>query len=183
MERIEIWKPINGYEYYMISNFGRVKSLKRTIIRKDGKPLQFEERILRGSKDTKGYIQVELKMNGKRKLMFVHRLVAEAFIDNPQNKKQVNHKDGNKLNNRVENLEWVTCSENIHHAWENGLNRPNHGERHGNAKLTEENVRYIKKYYKAHDKNYGSRALAKKFHVSTGPIDAIIGGKSWKHIQ
>ena len=166
-----------------MSNFGRIKTCEHSIIRKDGKPLSIPERYIEGSKDTKGYLQVELKKDGKRKIKFIHRLVAEAFIENPQNKEQVNHKDGNKLNNYASNLEWVTCKENIHHAWENKLNKPVVGEKHKNHKLTEEAVRYIKEHYKPRNREFGARALAKKFNVSPYPVMQIIKGKGWKHVK
>lgn len=180
----EIWKDIEGFEnMYQVSNLGKVKSLPRTILRKDGKKLQIKEQILKGSKDTKGYIQVELKKDGKRNIKVIHRLVANAFISNKDNKEQVNHIDGNKENNCISNLEWVTCQENIQHAWKNNLNVANYGEKHPNHKLTEEQVKYIKENYKPRDKEYGARALARKFNVSTGPIQNILSGKGWKSIN
>jgi len=110
----EQWKAIaecNG-EYY-ISDYGRVKSFKF------GK-----ERILKpqlvGYKPNQ-YYGVNLSKTNNRKKEQVHRLVALAFILNPENKPQVNHKDGNKLNNHIDNLEWNTCKENIQHAWDTGL--------------------------------------------------------------
>ena len=107
----EIWKPIaecNGE--YLVSNLGRVKSLKF------GK-----EKILKQS-NSMGYLRITLKKrDGKQKTPKVHRLVALAFIPNPNNKPQVNHKDGNKYNNHIDNLEWSTCQENVQHGWENGL--------------------------------------------------------------
>ena len=181
---IEIWKPIKNYEnIYEVSNLGRIKSLSRTIKRKDGKPLKIKEQILKGSKDTKGYIQVELKKDGKRYIKTIHRLVAETFIENKNNKEQVNHIDGNKENNCVYNLEWVTCQENIQHAWLNNLKVASYGENHPNHKLNEEQVKYIMKNYKPRNKEYGLRALARKFNVSTGPIQNIINGKGWKNIN
>lgn len=98
----EIWKYIKGYEgLYQVSNFGRVKSIKF------GK-----ERILKTFKNTRGYLQVNLCKNGKVKNYKVHRLVAEAFLDNTDNLPEVNHKDENKLNNNAENLEWCSAKHN-----------------------------------------------------------------------
>lgn len=114
----EVWKDIKGYEgFYQISNIGRVKSLvgwnRHRYIQR--------ELILKQTMSTTGYLKVELKKDGKRKSIKVHRLVASAFLDNPEGKKTVNHKDGNKTNNEVSNLEWNTHSENINHAFETGL--------------------------------------------------------------
>ena len=180
---MEIWKDIPGMEgIYQVSNLGRIKALKREILKNDGRILPIKEHFVKGSKDTKGYLQLDANICGKRILKFIHRLVAEAFLDNPKHLEQVNHKDGNKLNNCVGNLEWVTCEENIHHAWENGLNKALQGEKHGNHKLTAEQVIYIKTHYKKLDKKFGARALAKKFNVTPSPILLIVKGKAWKHI-
>ena len=106
---IEEWKDIKGYEgLYQVSNLGRVKSLKF------GK-----ERILKTGVDRYGYISVNLYKNNKRKLCKVHRLVAEAFIPNLENKPEVNHLDEDKTNNMVSNLEWCTRNENVNHGTRN----------------------------------------------------------------
>ena len=120
MNEIEIWKDIQGYEnYYQVSNLGNVKSLRRTIIRKNGRPYTEKEKILRQYEDNKGYMYVCLCFNGKIKSIKVHRPVANSFIFNENNKPQVNHIDYNKKNNRVENLEWCTNLENYIHARKN----------------------------------------------------------------
>lgn len=108
----EKWKYIEGTgNMYMISNHGRVKSFKR-----DSGGV-----ILSNTNRYGWYLTRQLIINGERKTLRIHRLVAEYFIPNPENKPQVNHKDGNKQNNHYSNLEWVTPHENIHHAINNGL--------------------------------------------------------------
>lgn len=99
---MEIFKEIEGYENYQISNLGNVKSLKF------GK-----ERILKPAKDKGGYLTVDLFKQGKHKTYKIHRLVAQAFIENPNNLPEVNHKDENPANNTIENLEWCTREYNI----------------------------------------------------------------------
>lgn len=118
----EIWKPIKGYEgIYEVSNLGRIKSLERKVYAdfKFGKTRTYKERILKPG-IVNGYQQVKLRDNSN-KIVYVHRLVAETFINNPNNYKTINHIDGNKQNNCVDNLEWCTQKENVRHAWETGL--------------------------------------------------------------
>lgn len=110
----EVWKDIKGYEkIYQVSNFGKVKRL--TFI--NGNVKLQKERMSTPTNNGHGYLIVGLSKNGKRKNFYVHRLVAETFLDNLNNLPQVNHKDGNKKNNRVDNLEWCTASENQIHSY------------------------------------------------------------------
>lgn len=114
----EIWKDIKDYEaMYQISDLGRVKSLAR-IIKHQNRHYR-KDKILKTSIDNHGYLQVTLCKNGKVKRFHVHRLVAQAFIPNPENKPQVNHIDGDRSNPRKTNLEWVTDRENKLHAYAN----------------------------------------------------------------
>ena len=108
----EIWRDVVGYEgLYQVSNLGRVKSLNYHIYGK--------ERILKPGNSSGGYFVVSLCKNSKRKPFYIHRLVATAFIPNPNNKPEVNNKDENKTNNRVDNLEWMTSKENINFGTHN----------------------------------------------------------------
>lgn len=111
----EIWRPVAGYENeYEVSNLGRVKSLERYVVRKDGSVRHLQERIIKQNLTKKGYLTVRLHKNGKSEEGKVHRLVAVAFLENPENKPQIDHIDGNKKRNIVSNLRWVTNYENSH---------------------------------------------------------------------
>lgn len=119
----EIWKDIEGYEgLYQVSNLGRIKRCSRKNMDSKARQRTFKELILKENIDKSGYCYVNLYKNEK-KAYKIHRLVAQTFIPNIQKKPQVNHKDGNKKNNTVKNLEWVTREENIQHAYKNNLIR------------------------------------------------------------
>lgn len=112
----EIWKDISGYEgYYQVSNLGNVKSMERIVERKNNETgnLPLKSRILSLNTYPKGYKKVTLRKNNTSKSFFVHRLVAEAFIPNPNNYPYVNHKDENPSNNHSDNLEWCTNEYNM----------------------------------------------------------------------
>ena len=127
----ECWKPIKDYEgIYEVSNYGRVKSLERVIYNSGTKNglYTIHEKIIkqRINKKRYGYCELSLHKNGKEKRFKVHRLIAEAFIPNPNKLPEVNHIDGNKENNHASNLEWCTSKENKEHAWENKLYNSEH---------------------------------------------------------
>ena len=144
----EIWKNIKDYEgLYQISNLGRVRSLKRNNT--NGK-------ILKTAINKRGYVIAYFSKNNKKYAKKIHRLVAEAFIDNLENKSQVNHIDGNKQNNNINNLEWVSQSENCKHAYQNKLfekqrnNARKKLSEHSTAKIVnqlDKNGNFIKKWY------------------------------------
>ena len=175
---IEIWKPVKGYEgLYEVSNTGKIKSLEKFV--DSGKCHRlFKEHLLKYGIDNKGYLRTNLAKCGINKTVKVHRIVAEAFILNPDNKPQVNHIDGDKQNNNVNNLEWVNQSENMKHAYINGL-KSNKGSKNPASKLTREQVIYIRNNYKAKDKVFGAIPLALKFRVNRKTISRITTGRYW----
>lgn len=116
----ETWRTIKGYEKYEVSNYGNVRSKDRIIFRKDGKTMRLNSVHLKSIEDRKGYLHVSLYNDKGIKTPPIHRLVAIAFIDNGNNLPQVNHIDGNKKNNCVDNLEWCDNKYNQIHALKNG---------------------------------------------------------------
>lgn len=173
---MEIWKDIEGFEgLYQISNMGRVKSLPRQIASR----YIPKERILSTIISTQGYPYANFCRDGIVKRMKLHRLVAKAFIPNPDNKPDINHIDAVRHNNEASNLEWCTKSENGLHAYRMGLNKgsrktKNNGESNGNKKITSDTARKI--YF-----DEGSnRVLAKKYGVGKTTIGSIKQGKAWR---
>ena len=173
------WKAIKGYEgLYEISNTGLVKALEKRVDR--GKCHRtWKSHIKRYGVDNNGYLRVSLSKEGVNKTHKVHRLVATAFISNPDKLPQVNHIDGNKQNNHVSNLEWCTQSDNMSHAYKNGLKR-NDGEFNSQSKLTQEDVNHIRAVYKPRDKEFSTVALGKKYGVHRKTITRIVTGQYWR---
>lgn len=121
---MEKWRDIQGYEgLYQVSESGGVKRLSHIAEYKDGAKHHYEERTLSPVLQATGYLTVTLCRGGEQRPVGVHRLVAETFIPNPDNKPQVNHIDGCKTNNKASNLEWCTAKENSDHAWRLGLSK------------------------------------------------------------
>lgn len=125
---------------------------------------------------------VSLGNKNDKKLFKIHRCVAESFIPNPDNKPMINHIDGVKTNNNVNNLEWVTGKENTQHAFKTGLASALKGTENPYAKLTKEQVMYIRENHIPKDKEFGSRALSKMFNVHHSTISNIIHYKSYKNV-
>lgn len=173
----EIWEDIENFKgVYQVSNKGRVRSLDRSIIDCLGR-CQFKRgKLLKLYKGKTGYFVVDLKTNDIRKMAKVHILLAQAFIPNPENKLQVNHKDGIKTNNNLTNLEWNTPSENLKHAYDNGLLKPHmlgkRGAKHPRHKkvMQIKNNRTIKIYN-------GSNEAARKTGLNQRNISTVCLGK------
>lgn len=173
----EIWKPIKGYEgLYEVSNLGRVKSLSFRNSRGT-----FKRDLIMKSENCHGYKRLSLSTNDVQKGFSVHRLVSQAFISNPDNKTQINHKDYDKTNNHVENLEWCTAKENTRHAVAGGRKGDNRGEKHGQSELTEAQVKRIR-LMKEITPNITQRVIANMFNVSQSQISHILLREQWKHI-
>lgn len=187
MEKEE-WKDVVGYEdYFKISNQGRVWS-KRT------------NKILKLLKSKNGYMILSSTIGGrggKYICLRVHRMVAEAFLPEPEDymkewaegtfykKVQVNHKDGNRVNNNISNLEWCTNKENRLHSLNNlgSIENVPRGVDSFISKLSEEEVRYILTNYTPRCKEFGSRALGRRFNVDHMQILRIVKRETWAHIE
>lgn len=127
----EIWRDVVGYEgIYLISSIGMLKGIDRVIKMKDGRSFFRKGRNITVRKTNFGYYDTRLCKNGGKKSVFLHRIIAEAFIPNPDNLPMINHINGIKTDNRIENLEWVSASGNSKHAYDNGLKKnPRHSHR------------------------------------------------------
>lgn len=166
----EIWKPILGYEeYYSVSNCGRIQRIKDSSWAKKGI-------FLKAHKDRCGYLQVNLYKKGSKRITIkLHKVVAMSFLGLIQGRKEINHKDGNKNNNSPSNLEYISHQENVRHAWDNKLCKPNFGR----AILNEVDVLKIRSEHFS-GKRYFELSL--KYKVSVYTIGEIIRRETWKHI-
>ena len=166
----EVWKDVKGFEgFYQVSNIGNVKRLISERV--------FAERLIGRTIDRYGYVKRVLCKNGKMFHFTEHRLVGVTFIDNPENKSTINHINGVKTDNKVENLEWNTNLENKQHAISTGLTDLK-GTKHPKCKLTEKQVLEIRKIGFSETRTY----LSKKYGVSRNNILGIIRGQNWSHI-
>lgn len=168
MKQEEVWKELIGFDYkYIMNIYGDVINIT------NGKCV-FVKKSLNGS----GYYRVHLKINNKHKDFVIHRLIAINFIPNPNNKPEINHKNGIKSDNSIDNLEWVNRSENVLHAFRNKLKISAKGERHGRSKLTEEDVFNIRKI----GNSLSAYKVGKMFSVGHRAIRLILIGETWTHI-
>lgn len=182
----ELWKPIPGYDgFYEVSNQGRVRSWK--LGSRWGNKRSVPKILKTGYTKTGGkrrgdYLMNVLCKDGKMKTRKLHRLVAEVFIPNPRNKECVNHINGIKDDNRVENLEWVTKGENNKHAYDTGLNPMDHltGSSHPNSDFTEYQVKKIRQLYKVCDISH--QRIADLYGADKSTIGRIIRRQTWRHI-
>ena len=176
----EIWKDIKGYEgLYQISNSGHVRSVTHSVLMKNGRYKTVYSRMLvlhEGGNNK--YLQAYLHKDCKVKNFLVHRLVTSHFISPIPNKMEVNHKDGNKQNNHVDNLEIVTRSENIQHAMRTGL-MDVFGEKQGAAKLSNEQVAVIRHLWNTY--RIPQPIIANMYGVSQGHISVIVNYKAFNH--
>lgn len=159
-----IMRPAQGYPNYYVHPDGKIWSVKK-------------RRWLKQSISGKGYLAVALDGGGFTERRLVHRLVAQVFVDNPNNREVVNHIDGNKKNNCRDNLEWCTLAENIRHHRSKGLVRMLRGSNHPLTKLTETDVANIRRMYAEGGVTYGQIALA--YRISKMSVARIIKGVTW----
>lgn len=176
----EIWYSHPYIGDYMFSNFDRLKSPKREKIRKGGLPITTSERIIKFRKNIDGYYATGIKENGKQRTVFLHRIKALIFIDNPEDKPYVNHINNDPSDNSLNNLEWSTELENLIHAISQGRITYRKGETHHKAILTEEMVKEIR--YSHKNKLLKRKDLPEKYGVSLSAIKDILKRKNWKHI-
>jgi len=178
----EIWKPIKGYELtYEVSNLGNVRSkdwmqkhsVSGGLFLKKGKPIS-----IRFGSTWNGYSSVSLKKNNKQVSLFLHRVIGEAFIPNPDNKPFINHKNGIKTDNRVSNLEWCTRSENAKHSFKIGL-QCNKGQNHPRHKVTDKDVLKMRERYANGESSW---KIFKSMNMSYTNVKDIIAGRSWSHL-
>ena len=171
----EKWLPCPGFETsYEVSNYGQVRSIDRYIYGRNG---LVKGQLIHFDFNKKGYPQLRLYNKNKKYVRNQHRLVALAFIPNPNNLTQVNHIDGNKLNNCVWNLEWISNSDNQKHAYKLGLQPSRAGENNCKSKLTTDQVTLIKVIY---NKGTSIKTISQEQNIPIGIIRDIIYLRTWK---
>lgn len=188
----EIWKPIEENPVYLVSNYGRVRTIDHPVWCRVNNSYSIRKGrfCTPTNNNSKRYWRVGVQINNRQKHLAIHRLVAKAFIPNPDNLPQINHIDGDKNNNKVSNLEWCNNSYNQAHAWKNNLKDVTKMSEHSSLrKLTVEQVRFIKEEYSKVDtsirgnKMNFARKMQTKFNLkSVSTILWIVNGGTNKHI-
>lgn len=177
----EVWRPVVGYEgSYEVSDLGNVRSVDRKVLYPFPGTKKMAKRFFLGKKlilcpDKDGYLTACLSINQNREKARVHRLVADAFIPNPENKPHVNHLNSNVTDNRVKNLEWCTPLENTAHLIKHGKGLPR-GDNHHNSKLSYKDVEIIKDRIN-NGETYTS--VAKTYNCHYGTISRLYNGITW----
>ena len=168
----EIWKTIDEFSNHQVSNLGRVKSLNYAK--------QGYEKILTPLKRGDGRLMIGFRKNGKYTQRRIHRLVAKTFISNPENKPQINHKNGIVTDNRIENLEWCTQSENMKHAYLNGL-KSNIGDNCPARKLNSKIVKEIRQKY-SKNRIKTQQEIADEYRINRTVIRDILNYNTWQEV-
>ncbi len=181
MTNTEIWQPVSEYGgAYLISNHGRVKSVSRIVREKNGKARQQSGQFLKLNKGSKGYSSVILSKHGARQAYTVHRLVLETFVGPCPAGKECAHEDGDRLNNRLNNLSWKTRKDNCFDKMRHGTQQ--FGEHCSYSKLTEDDVREIRLIHVSRSFEFGAAALARKYNVNRNTVRLAIVGPNWKYL-
>lgn len=176
---MEIWKKIKGFKDYEVSNFGKIRSLDRVVVFKNGRKQFYKGKILKQNKHNLGYRDIKIYKKGKAIRFYTHRLVYFTFKGG--NKKlQINHIDGNKSNNKLENLELCTGSHNIKHAFKSKLKLPTKGEDIHCSVLTE---KLVKKFRKLNRQGKSIYSIAKDYKFNYSTVSDAVRKKTWKHIK
>jgi hypothetical protein len=177
----EVWRDIPDYEgFYQVSNQGRIRSGDRFVCTEKGKyEILSKGKVLKLTLGTRGYLGLGLSKYGKCIKKTVHRLVALAFLGDYPDGCNVNHKDGNKLNNCIDNLEYCTFSQNSQHAYATGLLTIAKGEKQAMSKLKNADIIVIRDRLAL---GHSQKAIARDFNVNKSTITKIKTGKNWTHI-
>lgn len=172
----EEWASIKNWEgFYEVSNTGKIRSVDRLVVYSNNKRRVYKGIIKKLSTDKDGYLKVNLYNKDKNECNKVHCFVANAFLPKIDGKDKINHKDGNKKNNNVSNLEWVTHEENMYHASKMGLVK---------SKISDDDYLFIKNNYIPRHPELGRKALEKRFGISKTHISQIVSGsRTRKHLE